>query len=694
MSLPDNCIQMSTNTATYDVGFCLSSKGCRSNSANKTDTCIDESKSCCVPSRLELKTLNCTGFKLEVVVVKECSCGGCDTELIIVNGKAVGAKSGLPLINGEIWLNGEFDSYTDMSGMFNVTVKNSVDRAIITVKDTYHKEYLDAIKIIDITDNLSGRISTTIRMLKAAVPVVVDSSVDTVIRTLPTENASENDVAEILIPANSFFTKQGDKYSGNVSCKMTFINPVDTDTDEIPGQFEFIDQEGSNTQLATKGVFNIQIEGEKGQELIIDDVIDVSFPGSNDQNMTLWKLNEATGIWDQVVVGSESKRRKRRRTAGLIGEIDMTQFSSHTWFNLDKPSWLNNVCFFKIRVYKDDDLFKEITSSSIFKMEHHKIKNNILTTFYGYMFGSGTTCFPASCENNNIEYIRLFFHHKVTLWETRRDLYVADIQNIPASYYDILDGGKTLKVHMIADMKGPFYSEEAVCKASGINDNHLRFRLQSQDDFTFLEVTPVFQPIPLDELQAIQSKVWYPLIEGVHKICFIKINVTVEIDVHKPDYWKLRFNVVSQGDNISNIRDFVFGVRGFNVDAKSIDTTHCVEYKCSGELEGSNSVVDYTRVKVGIRQPSPYHCHVIDIQDRFKKFEFGINHEQRNLYADQQWYGFDGYAPTDYGISYGIYDMSTDDPRDREAARKSARQRCFERCKEEYSNAAFTLVCR
>ena len=582
-------------------------------------------------------------------------------------------------------------------------MKNSVDMAIITVKDTYFKEYLDAIKIIDITDNLSGRISTTIRMLKAAVPIVVDSSDDTIIQTLPEQNASANDIAEILIPADSFYTKEGDKYSGKVSYKMTFIDPVDTNTDDIPGQFEFVDEEGSNIQLASNGVFNIQIEGDSGQELIVDDVIDVSFASKNEQNLTLWKMNEATGKWEPLILGTESKRRKRRRTEGLIGEIDMSQLSRNTWINLDYP-WsdiFENTCFFKIRVYKDEALSEEVTNVAQFRMEFHKIEDKILKSYSQSTEGSGTRCFPASCKNE-YAYIRIFFD-KVTAWEDERDLYAVDITNFPLSSYDIADGNKTLKVQMTSDEIGPFYNNEATCLASGISDNHLRFRLETQYDFTYKEVTPPvssgLQPLPLDQLQAIQPKVWYPLIEKVHTICTIKINVTIETDNYNLDYSKIRFNVVSQGDYISNTKDFVFGIREFIVDATSSDTTYCVEYKCSGVLEGSNAVVDYTRIKIGVRQPSPLHCHVRSMQSALKTYKFGSNKEERNLLTEHEnhwwWvhYGFDGYAPTVYGPSYGIYDETTDDPTDRKAGRDAARLRCLNKCKSEISDAAFTLFC-
>lgn len=90
VSLPSTCIQPATNKTTYETGYCLS-KGCRRDTANKSESCLDNLQSCCVPSQLESKTVNCIDYALQVIVVKDCSCGPCGASRITVFGNAVGA---------------------------------------------------------------------------------------------------------------------------------------------------------------------------------------------------------------------------------------------------------------------------------------------------------------------------------------------------------------------------------------------------------------------------------------------------------------------------------------------------------------------------------------------------------------------------------------------------------------------------
>lgn len=71
-------------------------------------------------------------------------------------------------------------------------------------------------------------------------------------------------------------------------------------------------------------------------------------------------------------------------------------------------------------------------------------------------------------------------------------------------------------------------------------------------------------------------------------------------------------------------------------------------------------MIDYTRTQNRSWQPSPLHCHIQNLHSALKNY--GSNIEQHNILAEHEhhlWWeykqGFDGYAPTYYGPSYGIY---------------------------------------
>lgn len=323
-------------------------------------------------------------------------------------------------------------------------------------------------------------------------------------------------------------------------------------------------------------------------------------------------------------------------------------------------------------------------------MEFHKTENNILISYKRYTSSQGSTCFPASCQND-IGYIRFFFSQN-TLLGDEMDLFAANpkLNDFPLSF-ELLDDSKTFKVlNLTSNSNGPFYQNQAECEASGINDNHLRFRLVREGDYTFREVTGTGDYGNPRLVEQYQHKVWYPDQDnGFQRICYIKISVTfIGFYYRDANYSNIKFHVVSQGDNISNSENFTFGVREFTVNANSNNSMYCAEYKCSGKLEGSN-VIDYTHIKIGIRPPTLFHCHIRNIQSGLRNFTFGSRGQlnQNATMSDR----FDGYAPDYYDTSFGIYDHPTDSRT--EGSRVNARRSCMEKCMRNQSNPAVTLEC-
>ena len=116
--MPEACVQPGRDTTLYEVGDCAS-KTCRQVNANGTEQCRDSSKSCCIPSKIETKSVNCTDYVIELVVVKACSCGSCEsTQYVYVSGNVVSAESGSPVAYAEVWLNGDLLDYADDIGSF------------------------------------------------------------------------------------------------------------------------------------------------------------------------------------------------------------------------------------------------------------------------------------------------------------------------------------------------------------------------------------------------------------------------------------------------------------------------------------------------------------------------------------------------------------------------------------------------
>ena len=203
---------------TYEVGECVS-KNCRTPDANETDTdhCRESAHSCCIPTESEMKMLNCTGYEMQVIVVKECGCGSCIAAPVKLIGQAVSAENKMSLEYVDVLLNGEVVAYSDARIRFFVDLSKSVDKEVITLKDPFKRGYLDATKIIDMPDGLSGSISLTIRMIKAAPPVVIDPKQKSVLNAVTSKNeqsqADTKPAAQIAIPADAFVKKDGSKFS-------------------------------------------------------------------------------------------------------------------------------------------------------------------------------------------------------------------------------------------------------------------------------------------------------------------------------------------------------------------------------------------------------------------------------------------------------------------------------------------------
>ena len=251
VKLPEACSQPGRNSTLYEVGECAS-KTCRQANANDSEQCRNSSKSCCIPSQFETKSINCTDYEAELIVVKACSCGSCDSlQYVYVSGKVVGAKSGSPVESAEVWLNGVLHTdYTDDTGSFYITVADSVGKAVFTIRDIYKNIYLDTTKVVEISNGVSGTISFTIQMLEMSDPVTIDSTTEAVLSLDRNQNDSSSPVALIKVPANAFYRDDGSSYMGMVSSFVTFIDPNDeTIQDAIPGVFQFIDEEGSNINL-------------------------------------------------------------------------------------------------------------------------------------------------------------------------------------------------------------------------------------------------------------------------------------------------------------------------------------------------------------------------------------------------------------------------------------------------------------
>ena len=687
ISLPSTCVQSGTDSRLYEVGDCRS-KTCRQSHANETKQCSDASKSCCVPSRFESKSINCSDYELQLIVVKACACGACNSPSVQISGKVVSAESGSTIKYAEIWVNGEFETYSSGTGRFYASLTDSFDKAVITVKDTYNNKYLDTTKVIRTANGVVGAVSITIQMLDKAETVFIDATLDSVLSMTTTKNNSSDPVALLDIPGDSFYKSDGTKFTGKVSASVTFVDPTDDNLkDAIPGVFQFIDEQGTTVNLASKGLFNLEFKDENGDMLYIDGAIVVRFSDNRESNFTLWKLNKATGVWESLTQSIQHNQRKRRKSAAYsIGEIDMTKVVFTDWFNIDRVVDISdNVCYIRTRIYKDSDLSEEITGIR-YEMELRRIQDDTLETHWGDFPHS--TCFAAPCENY-VGYFKVIEEHSYDLNDHLNIMAAEPLMTRNHLNFKLVEDGSTIGIIMTASDFGPFYTDEAGCEVSEKDESHLRFRIPpSPDVFTALEVSPTPTrdlPSSSPEFQEMQKKALYPIRENIFSACFIKVKV--DANMSDSSYSTLEFYVSSFGLQglVSDMSNFLFGIRRFELNKTSGGGFYCIEYKCSGTLEGTE-IVDHTQVRIALPPSSPYRCRVQHVKESLINYPFGESSTKKNSYwstelALESYRSYlDIYAPADYGGSYGVYDFTTDNQNDPEYGRKFARKKGHEEC--------------
>ena len=699
VKLPEECSQPGRNTTVYEVGDCAL-KTCRQANSNATEQCRDSLKSCCHPSQIETKTVNCTDYEIELIVVKACSCGSCDTTTSVqISGKVISAQSGSPVEYAEVWLNGELEDWASDTGSFYITVADSIGKAVFTIKDVYRNTYLDTTKVVEISNGVSGTISVTIQMLEMADPVTIDSTAEAVLSLDRSQNDSSSPVALIKVPANAFYRNDGSAYTGMVSSFVTFIDPTDDNVQSaIPGVFQIIDEDGSTIDLESKGMFNLQFQDDAGGDLYVDGLIEVSFPDQAADNFTLWKLNTESGLWESLDPSVQAYSRKRRQAASqvdkLIGEIDTSIVRRRGWINIDKMIRYytsGQRCYYKSRLYKDETLSEEVLNDNArYRVDYRVVSGQTLVTLYNWFMTDWRlrlTCFVAAC-NNKVGYISLETYHVIVGGNTYKLLASQPLLTGHNLQYKIMESSVTIGAIMESSTNGPFYKSYSTCQASDINQSHFRFHKASTPD---IYTARYFSPggPPFGENRKIMDTVWYPKRESFHTICLMKVKITFTKSTLSPET-SLKFHVFSFGGDHPDVKNFLFGIREYEVDISATTQYTCAEYKCSGNLEQS-SKIDFTRVKIALASRSSYSCQVQSISTNIVNYSLN-DHLQNPAWLQRVQYA-EAYVPDIYGSSWGIYEAHITS-KDFVAARNKVNGECLKTSYLQNAGASVHFHCR
>ncbi|KAK3533558.1 hypothetical protein QTP70_023445, partial [Hemibagrus guttatus] len=357
IKLPLDCKQSGTKSKWYNAGRCTNNK-CPG-SLDFDLRCKDSSSFCCGVKQMEIKEINCGSYILPIKVVTECGCQKCVQPKILVRGRVVAADNNEPLRFGHIFIGKERIGITGYQGGFTIQVPSDTQRLVVNFVDPSQK-FLDTLKVF-VFDKKGGSVYHDVKVMRKQEPIDINAAESNTIYL--GEVQGEDPIGQLVIPPNSFHKDTGEMYEGTVKASVTFFDPRNVTTAAaIPGDLNFVGDEGDVLPLRTYGMFSLDFRDEANQEIlgagevqVLLDTEHVKMP-EHIPTMKLWSLNPVTGIWEeesnfqptQITAGGNGRNKREERTF-LIGNMEIRE---RRLFNLDVPE--NRRCYVKVRAYMSD----------------------------------------------------------------------------------------------------------------------------------------------------------------------------------------------------------------------------------------------------------------------------------------------------------------------------------------------------
>ena len=110
-----------------------------------------------------------------------------------------------------IYLNGENVARSQADGTFKLQIPSDITRLTLLLKDDIYKQYMDTLSVVIVPAESSGNVHITIRMVKRGAEVKVMANEESEVAV--TSPDSGKTIAEVLIPADSVYTPDGEPYT-------------------------------------------------------------------------------------------------------------------------------------------------------------------------------------------------------------------------------------------------------------------------------------------------------------------------------------------------------------------------------------------------------------------------------------------------------------------------------------------------
>ncbi|KAB5559173.1 hypothetical protein PHYPO_G00025920 [Pangasianodon hypophthalmus] len=692
IKLPLDCKQSGTKSKWYNAGRCTNNK-CPG-SLDFDLRCKDSSSFCCGVKQMETKEINCGSYILPIKVVTECSCQKCVQPKILVRGRVVAADNNEPLRFGHIFIGKERIGITGYQGGFTIQVPTDTQRLVVNFVDPSQK-FLDTLKVF-VFDKKGGSVYHDVKVMRKQEPIDINAAESNTIYL--GEIKGEEPIGQLIIPPNSFHKDTGETYEGMVKASVTFFDPRNVTTAAaIPGDLNFVGDEGDVLPLRTYGMFSLDFRDEANQEIlgagevqVLLDTEHVKMP-EHIPTMKLWSLNPVTGIWEEEsnfqptqVTTSGNGRKKREERTFLIGNMEIRE---RRLFNLDVPE--NRRCYVKVRAYMSDKFLSteqlEGVVISLINLEPrpgYSSNPRAWGRFDSVITGPNGACLPAFCDAQRPDAYTAY----VTATMGGEELEAApstpkmnpNIIGVLQPYLDKLDYQRSdhddpalkktaFRINLakpnpnnLDETNGPIYPYQSLisCENAPIDANHFRFFRVEKDKYEY-NVVP-FQENDLTTWTGDYLS-WWPNPQEF-RACYIKVKIHGEVEV--------MVRSKNFGGTHSQTRGQLYGIRDIRStrDLKHPNTSAaCLEFKCSGMLFDQGTV-DRSLITV-LPQGN---CRRIGINSLLQ--EYLIKHPP--LLQNNESHAFTMLAPVDpLGHNYGIYTVTDQNPR---IAKEIAIGRCFD----------------
>ncbi|KAG7327559.1 hypothetical protein KOW79_009165 [Hemibagrus wyckioides] len=692
IKLPLDCKQSGTKSKWYNAGRCTNNK-CPG-SLDFDLRCKDSSSFCCGVKQMEIKEINCGSYILPLKVVTECGCQKCVQPKILVRGRVVAADNNEPLRFGHIFIGKDRIGITGYQGGFTIQVPSDTQRLVVNFVDPSQK-FLDTLKVF-VFDKKGGSVYHDVKVMRKQEPIDINAAESNTIYL--GEVKGEDPIGQLVIPPNSFHKDTGETYEGTVKASVTFFDPRNVTTAAaIPGDLNFVGDEGDVLPLRTYGMFSVDFRDEANQEIlgagevqVLLDTEHVKMP-EHIPTMKLWSLNPVTGIWEeesnfqptQVTTGGNGRNKREERTF-LIGNMEIRE---RRLFNLDVPE--NRRCYVKVRAYMSDKFLPseqlEGVVISLINLEPrpgYTSNPRAWGRFDSVITGPNGACLPAFCDAQRPDAYTAY----VTATMGGEELEAApstpkmnpNIIGVLQPYLDKLDYQRSdhddpalkktaFRINLakpnpnnLDETNGPIYPYQNLisCENAPIDANHFRFFRVEKDKYEY-NVVP-FQENDLTTWTGDYLS-WWPNPQEF-RACYVKVKIHGETEV--------MVRSKNFGGTHSQTRGQLYGIR----DIRSTrDLNHpntsaaCLEFKCSGMLFDQGAV-DRSLITV-LPQGN---CRRIGINSLLQ--EYLTKHPP--LLQNNESHAFTMLAPVDpLGHNYGIYTVTDQNPR---IAKEIAIGRCFD----------------